>query len=118
MRYEELPEWSDEIVARAIETNDVDALLRLVVSVSMDCEDFEYAQELCVRLSGHPDFNVRGNAILGFGHIARVHGRLDEAKLKPIIEAGRSDPEDYVRGQAFGAMEDTRHFLGWTWEAA
>jgi hypothetical protein len=68
---------------------------------------------VCLRLSGHPHFNVRGNAILGFGHLARTCGALDEGRVKPLIERALKDTDEYVRGQANAAADDLAHYLGW-----
>jgi hypothetical protein len=38
---------------------------------------------------------------------------LDQAIVKPIIEAALKGPSDYVRGQARAAAEDVTHFLSW-----
>jgi hypothetical protein len=78
--------------------------------------DWRYAQDLCIRLSLHPHFNVRGNAVLGFGHIARVHRQLDRAVVQPIIKAALLDANDYIRGHGHDAADDTAHFLGWHYD--
>lgn len=115
-RYEEIPEWSHEQVEQALRDDKPEALRYAVVAVSMYDADWRYAQGLCVRLSYHPHFNVRGNAVLGFGHIARVHGQLDRAVVQPIIEAALRDADDYVRGHGVDAADDTAHFLGWKYD--
>jgi len=56
-------------------------------------------QAVCVRLSGHSHFNVRGNANFDFGHLARTCRTLDELLVKPLIEAAFHDPNEYVRGR-------------------
>ena len=65
------------------------------------------------RFAAHPHFNVRGNALLGLGHIARRHRRLDRARSQAALEAGLQDAHAYVRGQADAAAGDVEHFLGW-----
>jgi hypothetical protein len=117
-KYEELNGWSREMVERAITDDDPDALLRAVIAVSMYEKEWKYAQDVCVRLSNHRHFNVRGNAVLGFGHIARVHGNLDRALVMPIILAALNDQDGYVRGHAEDTKADTEHFLGWNYENA
>ena len=52
-----------------------------------------------------------GNAIPGFGHIARIHGLLNESTVKPVIEAALRDESEYVRGQANSAANDVAFFL-------
>lgn len=112
-QFEDIPQWNHETVEQAVFDNDVEALLQAVIAVSMHDANWRYAQDLCVRLSSHPHFNVRGNAVLGFGHIARVHRQLEQGTVQSIIEAALSDPDDYVRGHAVDAADDTSHFLGW-----
>jgi hypothetical protein len=115
-KYEEIGQWSHEAVERALRGGDTEALLRAVIGVSMHNADWRYAQDLCVRLSSHPHFNVRGNAVLSFGHIARVHRQLDRALVQPIIQAALRDESDYIRGQAVCAMDDTAFFLEWHYD--
>ena len=85
----------------------------MVLSVALYSDDYQYAESFCFKLSNHKHFNVRGNAILGFGHIARIHGKLNKNKIKPIIKNALRDENEFVRGQADNAMDDTKHFLKW-----
>lgn len=113
LKYVEIAPWTRSAVARALAADDPELLLRAVVAVSMCETDQRYAEELCVRLAGHSHFNVRGNAVLGFGHIARIHRRLRKRVVFPLIVAALSDPHEYVRGHAESAKDDTAHFLRW-----
>lgn len=115
-RYIEVGECSREAVELALKENDPKRLLNAVIAVSMHHEDWRYAEDLCLQLCSHPHFNVRGNAILGFGHISRVHGKLHQELVQPIIQAALRDENDYVRGQAVSAADDTAHFLGWRYD--
>lgn len=92
-------------------------LLHVPISVSLSPPDCAWAQDVCLRLASHPHFNVRGNAVLGFGHLARTCGALDEARVRPVVEAALRDPDPYVRGQADAAAGDLVHFLGWRIDA-
>lgn len=70
-----------------------------IIAAALYEDDFDTAYEACVQLGSHPDEVVRGNAILGFGHLARLFGRLgDEAPA--IVKQGLIDASAYVRGQA------------------
>jgi hypothetical protein len=114
--YREIGPWKHEDVERAMRDDDIDALLVAVIGVSMHDDDWRYAQDLCVRLSTHPHFNVRGNAVLGFAHIAHVHRRLDRAVVQPIIQRALRDEHDYVRGHADAAVDDTQIYLKWRYD--
>jgi hypothetical protein len=116
LKYERIDEVTREAVEQALREDNPEVLLRVVIAVSMYEPDWRYAQDLCIRLSFHIHFNVRGNAVLGFGHIARVHRQLDQAMVQPIIQAALRDEDSYIRGQAHSAMDDTAFFLKWHYE--
>lgn len=118
LRYEEPKEWSREEVRRALDADNPDGLLRAVIAVSMYEEDWEYAQDLCIRLAGHRHFNVRGNAGLGLDISPGCTGKLDREVVYPLIVAGLKDEDDHVRGHAFSAKDDTELFLGWVYETS
>ena len=113
MKYEAIEPRSQEEVEAAISRNDPDELSYALVSASLYSDDPNWAEDICLRLAKHEHFNVRGNAILGFGHIARIHRQLNESKVKPLIEAAMRDGSDYVRGQAHATADDVEFFLKW-----
>jgi hypothetical protein len=111
--YESVPSLDRSAIEKAIIEGDIDVLMFAPLSVSLNGEDPEWAQDLCLRLARHSHFNIRGNAILGFGNIARLSGRLSEMTVKPIIEKALRDEDPFVRDQADCAKDDVEHFLGW-----
>lgn len=113
MKYEAIVPRGREEVESALSRDDTEELSSAVVSAALYSDDSVWAEDLCLRLAGHADANVRGNAVLGFGHIARIHGRLDEGRVSPLIEAALRDESQYVRGHAESAADDVEHFLGW-----
>jgi len=92
-------------------------LLHLPIALSMDpSEDAHpgHAELICRELARHANANVRGNAILGFGHLARMAGIIwKPAEVRVLVQSGLADPDKYVRGQAEAAAGDLRHFLKW-----
>jgi len=111
--YDDVGVWTREDVELALRDDVPETLCRAVIAISMHESDRRWAEDLCIKLSSHRHFNVRGNAVLGFGHIVRIHGQLDEDVVHPIIAAALHDPDEYVRGQAISAADDTAFFLGW-----
>ena len=105
--------WTEEDMESAIERNQPDELLYVPILVSMDPPDCVWAQDVCLRLSRHSNYIVRGNAILGFGYLARTCRALDERQVKPLIESALRDGDEYVRGQADSAASDVVQYLGW-----
>jgi hypothetical protein len=116
--FQDVEMWTRERVRRAVAANSSDALSRAVLAVALHDADSRYAIELCIQLATHRHPVVRGNALLGFGHIARVHRSLNRAVVYPLIVAGLTDSEAYVRGQAEAAKDDTVQFLEWKYEGA
>lgn len=112
MQYEAIDRMSREEVEAALGRDDPEELIRAVLAVALHSEDGEWAASVCVRLASHGHFNVRGNAILGFGHLARRYGRLEPA-ARDIIEAALRDADPYIRGQAEAVADDVQHFLHW-----
>lgn len=112
-RYQSIPEMTRAEIAAAIERGDPGELRYAVLAAALYDPDPDWAEDLCLRLAAHPHFNVRGNALLGLGHIARLHRRLDRARSQPALDAGLQDADPYVRGQADAATGDVEHFLGW-----
>ena len=109
--YEQPRYEGPQALFEAIQTNNVDVLGPMIVAAALYEDDFDTVYRACVQLSSHPDEVIRGNAILGFGHLARLFGRLgDEAPA--IVKRGLVDSSTYVRGQAYAAAGDLQHFLG------
>jgi len=113
MKYEPIEPRTKEAVESAISRNDPNELLYAVLSAALYSDDLDWAEGVCLQLAEHEHFNVRGNAILGFGHLARIHRRLDEGRVKLLIEAALEDESEYVRGQAESAADDVEFFLKW-----
>lgn len=113
MKYETIEQLSKDEIESAILRDNPEELLYAVISAALYADDADWAESVCLRLASHQHFNVRGNAILGFGHIARIHEKLNKTQVKPIIEAALKDENDYVKGQADGAAEDVEWYLKW-----
>ena len=113
MTYKPIPEMTRAEIEDAVEADNPDELYIAVLAAALYSQDLEWAQSICLALSSHPHWNVRGNAVLGFGHLARLHGSLNEERIKPVIESALTDSEEYVRGQAYAAMEDVEQYLEW-----
>lgn len=113
LKYEPIEHYTQAEIDKAVKENNADRLLLMVLSVALYSDDQEYAENFCVQLSNHEHFNVRGNAILGFGHIARIHRKLNEKRVKPIIKNALKDENEYVSGHANDVVDDTKHFLKW-----
>lgn len=102
---------SGDELAAALDADDVEALREMVVAVTALGDDAEQATALVRRLVSHHDEFVRGNAVLGVGHIARRFGSF-APDLLPRVRAAARDPSEHVRGHAASAADDLQMFAG------
>jgi hypothetical protein len=110
MKYDAIPELSREEIEAAVNRNRPEELSVAVLAASLHAEDPAWAEDVCVSLAAHSDPRVRGNAVLGLGHIARLH-RVLTPRSRKIVEASLADPSELVRGQADAARDDLHQFL-------
>lgn len=93
-----------------IYSDDPDAIVRGLVSLALYADDPEFIQDTMIQYSQHPHDNVKGIAILCFGHLARRFGKLDKELVLPIVQAGLQDKSEIVRGHADSALDDIKMF--------
>ena len=107
--------WTKEQVVSVIEHDDPDEVLYVPIVVGMSAPECgaEWAQSVCLRLSQHESDQVRANALLGLGHIARTSQDLQQLTAAAAISRGLLDTSPLVQGYAQDAAADIRHFMGW-----
>lgn len=106
--------WTKQDIEATLARDRPDELAYIPILIGMDPPDCAWAEAICVMLARHPDADVRANAVLGLGHLARTCGRLDLSIAVPTIAAALHDADPHVRGQAESAADDLLHFLGVT----
>ena|SRR6266516_3026794 len=113
MKYENIPPIPRADAQRILSAGPADRLATAVLAVALHENDLDFAQDYCLRATGARDPLVRGNAVLGLGHLARRFGRLDQNKVEPIVAWALLDDDQYIRGQAEAAADDIQHFTTW-----
>ena len=114
LRYQSVAFPGKEITEATVGRNDAAELLFVPLAASLHSDDRVWAQGVCARLAGHADSNVRGNALLGFAHLARRFRELDRQIVEPIMRGALSDRDPYVSAQARTALDDVEQYLGWS----
>jgi hypothetical protein len=103
-------------VEEAILRDDPRELETLILDVALEGGERAWAEACCAQLARHRSALVRGNAVLGLGHLARRFGQLDPHRTRRLVEVALCDRSDYVRGQAQSAARDLATFLRWSFE--
>jgi len=114
MKFQDLEHFTIDDITAALRRNDPDELQLVSLTVALAATDPDAAVPVCLRLCSHTDKRVRGNALVSLGHLARRFRSLDEVSVKPLIEDGLKDPDEYVRLSAKSAADEIHQFLHWT----
>lgn len=110
--YKPLEILSDEDIDRILTEGKIDEMIVLPLSVGEYHSNWKFAQDLCAKLSEHPDARVSANAILGFAYIARTKGKLERHIVKPIVlKALRENTE--FNWRIVDAINDINLFMKW-----
>jgi hypothetical protein len=110
---EPIPKLSHDEAESALLRNAPKELARVVLAVGMHAESLPWAEDFCASLCVHADEEVRGNALLALGHLARRFGGLTEHKVKPMVLRALKDKSAFVRAQVIIALEDMEFFQRW-----
>jgi hypothetical protein len=111
--FQDLEQFSAGDVAAAVERNDPEELQLVSITIALSGPDQRLAEETCLTLSASAHRKVRAHAVMSLGYIARRFRRLDEQRVKPVIEAALVEPDEYVRTHAKAAADEICQFLHW-----
>ena len=100
-------------VQAALKRNDPEELQFVSITLALSDLDFTLCEAVCIQLGSSEHHRVRGNALVSLGHLARRYRRLDEATVKPMIEAGLANADAFVRESAKSAADEIHQFLHW-----
>jgi len=78
-RYQEAKPMSRDAAEQAFGSSDIERICDALVRVSFHDPDTGWVQERLGSFAKHGSAQVRGLAAACFGHLARLHGRLDKA---------------------------------------
>ncbi len=112
MKYEATDALSHDAAEALAAAGGVPALSKALIALSLADPDLAWTTAFLLRFTTHASPNIRGNALLGFGHLARRFRSLPGAALvRAAIAAGLADGDAFVRGQADSASDDMASFL-------
>jgi hypothetical protein len=112
-KLQDLTSITEKDVNAALLRNDHEELEFVSLTLALSDLDFNFTQSVCLQLGSNKNSGVRGNALVSLGHLARRYRHLEERSVKPIIEAGLRDADEYVRMSAKSAADEIHQFLHW-----
>ena len=108
MEYREPGAGGRDELLEAIEKGDAQELCEAMIATALKVDDRRWLQDEFITLLGHPNANVRAIAATSLGHVARIHGHLDTARVLPLLEEFRQHQKTW--GFAETALEDIEMF--------
>jgi hypothetical protein len=106
--YEEVPTMSAREIEVALRGNDVDRACDAVLSAALYFGDWRDAQRVCLKSLGHSSDVVKRSAIIGLGHIVRIHGSIDIDVVNSEIQ--KFSENDFLSGYIENLQSDINIF--------
>src|SRR5438445_8183155 len=100
MKYEKLEPISKKRAKEQLARSDRESVSRALVRIAMFESDRRWAQSQCLRFARDQDSFIRGVAATCLGHLARIHGEIDEDEVIPIVRQLLRDEDPQTRGKA------------------
>lgn len=104
-----MPPISRAEAEKAFKSDKRDDVVRALIRLALNDPDWRMVQAHCLTFLKHTDRWVRGAAAISLGHLARIHGQLDLATVKPALEGLRDDAD--LDGKAQDALEDIKTYV-------
>lgn len=109
MKYKAEGRTSWERASEVFASGDVGEISAALVAVALNDSNWRWVQNRCLEFLNNDNFEIRGVAATCLGHIARIHGRLDEDKVMPALRERLNDQA--ISGRIEDAIEDIGMFL-------
>ena len=113
MKYEAIEPIDKNHAERLLAKDHCETICRTLVRVAMFEPDRHWAQSQCLRFASHENSFVRGIAATCLGHVARVHGAIDEDEVMPVVRQLLQDKDPLTRAKAEDTISDFSLFLKW-----
>ena len=109
MKYEDPTRLSRAEIELGLSSSRPEDIATALVAIVLKGEDWRRCQGLCLEFLNHADPTVRRASAICFGHIARIHGRLDTDVVLLALRQHVDDPE--IAGSVSDALDDIATFL-------
>ena len=114
MKYEPLEFISNQRALEIMKNGTIDELRVLPFSMGEYCDDWKFAQNLCVKLLNHSDEQVRANAVCGLSYIARNHRMLDKKQIENLVfRIFKASADKHCEEKIREAIHDIYIFMKW-----
>ena len=109
MKFEQINPVDKEQAARAFATADTEKIVHALLGTAYHEADWEWVESRCLQFLESPVPELRNTAITCLGHLARIHRKLNKAKVMQALSRYRDNP-DYG-GRVEDALDDIEMFV-------
>jgi len=110
MQYREIPQLTRSEVIALLQTDDANDMTIALLSASLFDDDPTWSEKMCVKYLCHRTLDVKLAALMGLGHIARIHDKLDLQVVLPKLAGMEKDST--LAGRVSDTLDDIRMFVG------
>lgn len=112
MKYKKLRIYNEDEIQKILTIGNKTMLRLLCMSIGENCDNWIYAQKVCVTLLNSEDSDIKCDAILGLSYIARTYRILDRQTIEPLLinEASRNIKNS---NSIISYIDDIQIYLGW-----
>ncbi|MFI1461233.1 hypothetical protein [Nocardia carnea] len=103
MKYQALDPIDRNDALEKLETGDEQSVVETILRLALHDPGGPWVTEIALNLLGDNSLAIRRAAVLALGHIARLHGEIDERAV-PALQKMLSNPD--MRGRAKDALSD------------
>jgi len=93
---------------RLISSNDEELIINTLLDICFNFDEWEWVQDVCLKLMTFENENICGLAITCIGHIARIHSTIDKKKVLPVLKDKMND--ERFLGRVEDALDDINMF--------
>ena len=112
MQYKDVEPISRQDAVSAFSSGSREAIQDALVRVVLHDPDWRWAQDTCIEYAKHDDPSIVQIAVTCFGHLARIHGKLDLERVLPILQ--ELSKSQKTAGRVEDALDDIRVFVSRT----
>ena len=109
MKYEDVEPISRQEALSAFSSGSPEAIADALIRAVLHDPDWRWTQDICIKYANHEDQSIRLLAVTCFGHLARIHRKLDLDRVLPILEGLSKDEK--TAGRVEDAIDDIRLFV-------
>lgn len=111
MQYHEIKPLDKAAAGELLLSGDEEKMVMGLLGAVEGNNKWRWVQDQCLRFVDDPRVTVARVAIMCLGHLARMEGKRDLDKVKPVLDACLKHHDPAIRGVTEDALSDIAIFI-------